>query len=209
MAESKPRSGLSSYEENRARNIERNNAKLRALGLITVAEEKVSNHSAWKREPAVGETSKTAKNGVKKRETPAAPPSRSSKRIKGEQPDGTLVTEVVSHRDTSITEEDRERRVRECREARQRAALELQQSGAKHNNPTATYAHCLMRVQTMSDAALLNRIKAIERAAGKHCVIKMAIFKSCLQDEGYWELAQRASDSLERLKALQPPPADE
>ena len=34
----------------------------------------------------------------------------------------------------------------------------------------------------------------------------MAIFKSCLQDEYRWELSQEASDALERLKALQPPP---
>jgi hypothetical protein len=39
--------------------------------------------------------------------------------------------------------------------------------------------------------------------------VKMAIFKSCLQDEGMWDLAKLASDALERLKALQPPPPDE
>ena len=51
-----------------------------------------------------------------------------------------------------------------------------------------------------------SKVRAIERAAGKHCVVKMAIFKSCLQDENMWELAQLASKSLERLKALLPPP---
>jgi hypothetical protein len=65
-----------------------------------------------------------------------------------------------------------------------------------------------MRVKTMTEKALANRVKAIERAAGKHCVVKMAIFKSCLQDEGMWDLAKLASDALERLKALQPPPED-
>ena len=35
-----------------------------------------------------------------------------------------------------------------------------------------------------------------------------AIFKSCLQDEGMWELADAASKALERLKALQPPGDD-
>jgi hypothetical protein len=33
----------------------------------------------------------------------------------------------------------------------------------------------------------------------------MAIFKSCLQDEGKWELAEVASEALERLKALREP----
>jgi hypothetical protein len=49
------------------------------------------------------------------------------------------------------------------------------------------------------------QVKVIERAAGKHCVIKMAIFKSCLQDEGKWELAELASEALERLKSLKAP----
>ena len=42
----------------------------------------------------------------------------------------------------------------------------------------------------------------IERAAGRHCVVKMAIFKCCLQDEGMWDLAEQASEALERLKGL-------
>ena len=57
----------------------------------------------------------------------------------------------------------------------------------------------------MSEKGLANRIKAIERAAGKHCVVKMGIFKSCLQDEGNWTLAELASAALERLKGIQAP----
>jgi hypothetical protein len=30
----------------------------------------------------------------------------------------------------------------------------------------------------------------------------MALFKCCLQDEGLWELAEEASDALERLKGV-------
>eukprot|EP00592_Proboscia_alata_P007339 CAMPEP_0194355602 /NCGR_PEP_ID=MMETSP0174-20130528/3492_1 /TAXON_ID=216777 /ORGANISM="Proboscia alata, Strain PI-D3" /LENGTH=130 /DNA_ID=CAMNT_0039124939 /DNA_START=554 /DNA_END=946 /DNA_ORIENTATION=- len=52
----------------------------------------------------------------------------------------------------------------------------------------------------MTNKGLANRIKAIERCAGKHCVVKMAIFKSCLQDENEWDLANLACESLERLK---------
>ena len=77
---------------------------------------------------------------------------------------------------------------------------------AAKENPTATYEHCLMRVRTMSDKGLRNRVKAIERAAGKHCVVKMALFKSCLQDEDMWDIAELATQALERLKALQAPP---
>lgn len=36
---------------------------------------------------------------------------------------------------------------------------------------TASYSHTLMRVRTMSEQALGNRIKAIERAKGQHAVV--------------------------------------
>jgi len=76
-------------------------------------------------------------------------------------------------------------------------------------NPSATYEHCAMRVRTMTEKALANRVKVIERAAGKHCVVKMAIFKSCLQDKKMWELAELARDSLERLMEATAVPDDE
>jgi len=106
-------------------------------------------------------------------------------------------------------EKEREERVVECREARLRAATEVAEAGADKaamENPTASYKHCLMRVRSMSEKALANRVKAIERSAGKHCVVKMAIFKSTLQDEGLWDIAELAADALERLKALLPAP---
>jgi hypothetical protein len=108
-----------------------------------------------------------------------------------------------------LNNDERFARVKECREARLRFALEIAKGSNASQNPTATYEHCLMRVHSMTHKALANRIKSIERAAGKYCVIKMAIFKSCLQDEGLWELAEQASNALERLKALLPPPENE
>jgi len=99
--------------------------------------------------------------------------------------------------------------VEECRGTRQRAAVEVARAGAVRagrENPTATYEHCLMRVRSMTEKGLGNRVRAIERASGGHCVVKMAIFKSCLQDGNLWELAKLASESLERLKGLLPPP---
>lgn len=67
-----------------------------------------------------------------------------------------------------------------------------------------------MSCELTCDNILLSllKVRAIERAAGKHCVVKMAIFKSCLQDENMWELAELASEALERLKALLPPPLE-
>ena len=66
---------------------------------------------------------------------------------------------------------------------------------------TASYQHTLMRVRTMSEPALGNRIKAIERAKGKHAVVKMKLFARVLFLEGYEELSTLATESLERLVA--------
>lgn len=208
---------LNDYEASRAQNIEKNNAQLRALGLISAQEEDRSNAKAWGREIAVVAT-ETKKR--KKEYTPQEP-SRKSRRLQGATPElRALDTEldddsglvVAPNKYAFETDEEREARVQECREARQRAALEVAKAGASSagkENPTATYDHCLMRVKTMTEKKLANRVKAIERATGKHCVVKMAIFKSCLQDEGMWDLAKLASAALERLKALLPPPEAE
>lgn len=212
---------MSEYEQLRARNIERNNARLRALGLITKREEERSNAIAWGKALAHQEEQSAQENGSNDewKESPQAKkrkrkrhveeePSRKSLRLQGLTPEGG----ELEHDEPKLnTHEEREQQVRECREARLRAAKEVAEAGgekAAKENPTATYEHCLMRVKSMSDKALANRVKTIERAAGKHCVVKMAIFKSCLQDEGMWELAKLASDALERLKALQAPPEE-
>ena len=229
-------SALSEYEAARARNIERNNARLRSLGLISIAEEKKSNDIAWGRdvtettedsssdeeesssdEEYNDEGNQSSKKKKRKRKAQSnVPPregSRKSRRLMNlpsEHTSDTVAGEDPTERRERIRQE-RLAMVEECREARQRAALEVAKAGVKQagkENPTATYEHCLMRVRSMTEKGLINRVRAIERAAGKHCVVKMAIFKSCLQDEDMWELAQLASDALERLKALLPPPSD-
>jgi hypothetical protein len=204
---------LSEYEQLRARNIVRNNARLRSLGLITRREEGRSNalalgkpvndRPAGRKEESNGEWTDSSKK--KKRKSNIGEASRKSLRLQGITPK----IEILGPR--LDTPEGREERVKECRKVRLRAAKAVAEAGADkaaNENPTATYEHCLMRVKSMSDKALANRVKAIERAGGKHCVVKMAIFKSCLQDEDIWDLAKLASDALERLKALQPPPEE-
>jgi hypothetical protein len=222
---------LSDYEQIRARNIERNNAKLRELGLLSRDEEEVSNAAAWGRRRllVVANKEQSSDEGEwsdhedddelspgqnKKRKRTKKPdtessPSRKSRRLQGLNPDGGKIL-PLEPKTTEEIHEERQKRVQECRLVRLRAAKAMAETGgadqAAKENPTATYDHCLMRVRTMTDKALANRVKAIERAAGRHCVIKMAIFKSCLQDEGKWELSELASEALERLKGLQPPP---
>mmetsp|Transcript_20905 Transcript_20905/g.43572 ORF Transcript_20905/g.43572 Transcript_20905/m.43572 type:complete len:223 (-) Transcript_20905:567-1235(-) len=196
---------LSDYERARAINIEKNNARLRALGLISANEERKSNASAWGLEE---------KSSNIKRKPSSRPPSegcRKSRRLLklSSEISENVVTGGNEEERQEVIEKEREAIVKECREARQRAAMEVAKLGvesAARENPTATYEHCLMRIRSMTKKGLINRVRSIERAAGKHCVIKMAIFKSCLQDENMWELAKLASEALERLKGLQSPP---
>jgi len=196
---------LSDYERARAINIEKNNARLRALGLISANEELKSNASAWGLEE---------KSSNIKRKPSSRPPSegcRKSRRLlklSSEISENVVTGGNEEERQEGI-EKEREAIVKECREARQRAAMEVAKLGvesAARENPTATYEHCLMRIRSMTKKGLINRVRSIERGAGKHCVVKMAIFKSCLQDENMWELAKLASEALERLKGLQSPP---
>ncbi|KAL7539546.1 hypothetical protein ACHAXR_010806 [Thalassiosira sp. AJA248-18] len=217
---------LSEYEQARARNIERNNARLRSLGLISVAEERSSNDMAWGRQilsikdddlddeedPSSDEEyseGKVSSKKKKKRSRSALPPregSRKSRRLmnlpsvyaSGDIVDDHESTGTAAERKERIKKE-REALVEECRESRQRAAIEVANAGlemAGTKNPTATYEHCLMR-GTCQHILLWLLL----------CVVKMAIFKSCLQDENMWELAGLASEALERLKALLPPPS--
>eukprot|EP00581_Thalassiosira_minuscula_P006975 CAMPEP_0183705452 /NCGR_PEP_ID=MMETSP0737-20130205/2533_1 /TAXON_ID=385413 /ORGANISM="Thalassiosira miniscula, Strain CCMP1093" /LENGTH=244 /DNA_ID=CAMNT_0025932595 /DNA_START=25 /DNA_END=759 /DNA_ORIENTATION=- len=228
---------LSEYEQTRAKNIERNNARLRSLGLISELEERRSNDMAWGRhthlkcddgdddEDDSSSDEEYSEGGnaskKKKRSRSALPPregSRKSRRLMNlpsEHSSGVDIEKLDTAAERVKRKErlrqEREALVAECREARQRAAIEVAKAGVKmagKENPTATYEHCLMRVRSMTEKGLTNRVRAIERAAGKHCVVKMAIFKSCLQDENMWELATLASDALERLKGLLPPPLD-
>ena len=64
---------------------------------------------------------------------------------------------------------------------------------------TASYQHTLMRARTMSHPALANRITAIERAKGKHAVVKMRLFARVLFLEGNEGLADDAAAALARL----------
>jgi hypothetical protein len=131
---------------------------------------------------------------------PPSAPSRVSLRLRGQTPNGMDVELPQSYEEVAI---EREARVVECREARLRAAVAVGEEGydkAAQRNKTVTYEHAAMRVRTMTEKALLNRIKVIEKACGKDCILKLAIFKCCLQDSELWVLATEAGEALERLK---------
>lgn len=217
---------LSDYQKQRLDNIRRNNARLRSLGLFSAIEEQRSNARAAAAEMGVLQPKSHGGNRQRKRKAAAeagssAKPkeegSRKSLRLQGMEADRDQALSADADDDNEDDDykarlwNERKAIVEECREARLRAAnvvAELGAEAAARENPTATYQHCLMRVLSMTDKALANRVKAIEKACGKHCVVKMAIFKCCLQDQEKWELATEASEALERLKALQPIPKD-
>ena len=222
---------LCDYEINRAEKIERNNSKLVSLGLMSKHEQKVSNlrargilvmveeeeeRSESDDDYSDGDESfdddesrrkrKLSKKGKKGKKVKSfkslAAPTRISLRAQGLDPSGEICSLLQTAEEIG---EEREERIIECREARLKAARAVGEEGydkAANENQTATYEHCAMRVRTMTENALANRVKAIERAVGKHCIVKMAIFKSCLQDKSLWGLADLASESLERLKGL-------
>lgn len=208
----------SEYEITRAQNIERNNARLRALGLITEDEERQSNAAGWGKnlEPPVhaidlqtGPSTNHKQSNKRTSSTSSAPESanRKSRRLLGLQAEHQVSTATPTElQELPVVPLERRH------QARQEAALRYYQSSddatqkAAAENPTATYEHCLMRIQSMTHAGLAKRIKVMERAVGKHSVVKMAIFAKCLHDEGLSELACAAKEALERLKGLQPPP---
>ena len=237
---------LSDYEQLRARNIERNNKRLRELGLISALEEQTSNDIAWGRRQTIttaattssSTTTTTTKSGnsvvnsgkdkkkttMKKRHSSSSSqsssfvdssdvPRRKSPRLQGLGPELSSLTEGNTDDGDSSSScmiqssrtiaDIRKARVDECRLVREKLARMIQLNSnngggggegdgeggsdmeriiaeAGKENPTATYGHCLMRVRTMSHKQLVNRIKTIERAKGKHCVIKMVRTLFCV-----------------------------
>ena len=227
----------SEYEKERINRIIRNNAKLKSLGLISGFEEERSNRAArGEKLPSstAGSNTKIKKpKDGKKRKKEVKVDTRKSRRLQGldtevkgiigevdkvelskedfirmrnEEDDYEGLTQEDILKQEALTRE-RNQRVRECAEMRQKAVTALAEAcgsfdAAAKKNPTATYDHALMRIRSMTHKGLANRIRAIERALGRHSIIKMAIFKSALQDEGLWDLAGQADEALERLKGL-------
>jgi hypothetical protein len=186
-------STLSEYEQARAKNIERNNARLRSLGLISILEERRSNDMAWGRQyHGNGENggsscddgdSSSDGEYVDGANTPKSKRRKKRLRSKFTSKEGSRksrrLMNLTSQHDPGdssghggetstqyATEEkhrsqlEREALVAECREVRLRVANELANAGVAEakGNPTASYEHCLMRVRSMSEKSLANRV---------------------------------------------------
>ena len=168
-------SSMSEYEKLRAKNISKNNARLRSLGLISTLEEQRSNFAALgEDDKAITTSTTTATIGNEKVVLAQPRPSSSSitKKRKsrvvdyGEASRKSLRLQginvvVDSSTKTTMIEEERIERVKECREMRLRSAQVVFEAGlevAAKENPTATYDHCSMRVRSMSEKGLGNRV---------------------------------------------------
>jgi hypothetical protein len=181
-------SNLSDYEKLRAQNIQKNNARLRFLGLISAVEERVSNNTALGISNAPDEKEKSdsedsdeeedyedvstgTSTGKKKRkrgkESVNGPPRqgmRKSLRLRGISCNLKHAKGDNKLKDKESIQKERMERVKECRETRLRAAKAVAEVGAEaaaKENPTATYEHCLMRVKTMTSKALVSRVRFI------------------------------------------------
>lgn len=179
---------LSEYEQLRERNIARNRAVMQALGLF-------DNDIALHKANAGAATTKT--KAPKKRKAPAEPRegARRSKRVQGQTPDGDAMPEPTATAPRCDDQVDGlHAKARDEHNARwaghqQRATIV----------GTASYAHTLMRVRTMSEDALWRRMKTIEKAKGQHAVTKMRLFARVCFLEELFELADACSEALKRL----------
>lgn len=179
---------LSEYEQARAKNIERNNARLRSLGLISFLEERRSNDTAWGRQNHGGDNDgsdspsddeyvdgdgiiKSEKKKKRSRfKVSLAEGSRKSRRLTKLSSQAVPGDTMGDGGETSVDSDaavakhrsqmEREALVAECREARLRIANELANAGVVEakGNPTASYEHCLMRVRSMTEKSLANRV---------------------------------------------------
>lgn len=200
---------LCAYEKQRLENIARNRRVLEALGLV-------QSDAELHAEVRNGKSDKSAK---RRKEDPNSAEAvraavRRSQRLAGlpaEHADGS--SSVVDGSPSFLSGTSG---VDMSAHANARAEYDLwtqrwcrKQQGTSLVG-TASYSHTLMRVMTMSETGLANRVKAIERACGQHAVAKMKLFATVLALEGYVDLAEDASGAYERLREkLGEPAADE
>jgi hypothetical protein len=196
---------LSDYERIRMQKIVRNNAKLRSLGLITQREEEQSNAKAksWKNSNGHSESKSSlirkssnskkifddTKNRIVLRSS--ARGARSSLRLQG------LPALIDNDGDGKAKHQCSETGPMYSNRGVTKSAPLTSQSMT--SNRTATYQHCAMRIRTMSHAQLQQRIRVVEQAAGRHCLLKLQIMVECFHDHKLHDLAQMAEEALLRL----------
>eukprot|EP00980_Cylindrotheca_fusiformis_P013791 scaffold3557_cov54-Cylindrotheca_fusiformis.AAC.1 len=200
---------LSEYEKLRERNIQRNNARLKALGLLSP-----HNHHSNEENENERKSNKPSQKHKRRRRRPlstsndndgsgntAVASGRKSLRLQGKEPTNAAGIKLLHWKEESPDEQPRRKPSKQTRPKKTDDDKENSQvSFSSSLDEEATiYQHTLMRIQSMTEKALKRRIQVIERAAGKQCFIKMKMFQQCLQDNEMWELADLAKNALERL----------
>jgi len=224
VAMSSSRELKTEYEAERDARVARNRAMMQSLGIHT---NDILTHSR-QNEKSASKVSKgaTGASDSNKRKTPSAAstststaPARRSKRLQGAPMSSKRASGAgYDGADEDGEYEDEEGVALDDEETRRlhdvaAAAYARRHAGRQERASivgTASYQHTLMRVRTMGGEALGRRINAIERAKGKHAVIKMRLFARVLFLEGLEFLAGEAAEALERLIAeLGDPEAEE
>uniref|UniRef100_A0A7S0QB74 Uncharacterized protein n=1 Tax=Coccolithus braarudii TaxID=221442 RepID=A0A7S0QB74_9EUKA len=188
---------LSDYEKQRLENIARNQRVLEGLGLVRSDAEAHQELRAGKGAPKGKKqkldpgSAESVRADVRRSQRLAGLPASDGEGEAGASPSGGAAR---THAEGTVDHS----------EARAEYDLWTQRWSSKQAGVTivgtASYAHTLMRVMTMSERALANRTKAIERACGQHAVAKMKLFATILALEGYVELAEDASSAYGRLR---------
>ena len=184
------------YERERDERVRRNEAVMRRLGL----------HSFDVRAHHFSNTKEKKKR--KKRQKPTTVGGGGTRRTRRTVARGRDEDDDVNDEKEEEEEEEEEEReeVRDEEKERKHCVAE-REFVLRHKNKqktrtivgTASYQHTLMRVRTMTEPKLRNRMKAISRAKGQHCVTKMRLFARILFLEGYEELAEECAEELKQL----------
>ena len=210
---------LTEYEKERNARVMRNELLMRRLGLSDF-DSYMHNASSSKNKREEEDDSSDEKKKKKKkkkkekkrreRETDDVEKvvgvRRSSSRLK--RGGGKGETDEQQQEEDKDIKEDKEEEFKERDEEQERKHRIAEQEFSYRNKMkqkkqtivgTASYQHTLMRVRTMTEPKLRNRMHAISRAKGQHCVTKMRLFARILFLEGYEELAEECAEELSEL----------
>ena len=210
---------LTEYEKERNARVMRNELLMRRLGLSDF-DSYMHNASSSKNKREEEDDSSDEKKKKKKkkkekkrreRETDDVEKvvgvRRSSSRLK-RGGGGKGETDEQQQEEDKDIKEDKEEEFKERDEEQERKHRIAEQEFSYRNKMkqkkqtivgTASYQHTLMRVRTMTEPKLRNRMHAISRAKGQHCVTKMRLFARILFLEGYEELAEECAEELSEL----------
>ena len=205
---------LTEYEKERNARVMRNELLMRRLGLSDFdsymhnSSSKKGNKREEEDEDDSSDEKKKKEKKRRKRETDVEKVvfvRRSSSRLKrggGE----TDEQQQQDKEDKDIKEDKEEFKERDEEQERKHRIAEQEFSYRNKMKQkkqtivgTASYQHTLMRVRTMTEPKLRNRMHAISRAKGQHCVTKMRLFARILFLEGYEELAEECAEELSEL----------